>query len=112
MTTYRSYTIQKDNSYFFTGKLMIYPTDQGVQHDSDIDSDGYHYCGNCVWVDSMEEAKDLIDEKAKDWKVETFGPFPIGGIPQVNITKFELLSDAVKFAVARQGNLIAEFKNI
>lgn len=43
--------------------LIAYPTEQGIDHDYDMDQGGYRYCGNCLWADSIEEAKELIDEK-------------------------------------------------
>lgn len=61
---YRGYTIQKDcrNPYSAKPEFMFYPTSDGVQHDADCDEDGYFYCGNCKWEDSIEEVKWKIDE--------------------------------------------------
>lgn len=58
---YKGYTIQEDGERYMTGYLL-YPTEAGIQHDYDGDSEGFHYCGNCKWADSIEEAKDIIDE--------------------------------------------------
>lgn len=49
--TYKSYTM-----------FMYFPTARGIDHDAYYDGDGYTYCGNCRWADSIEEAKDEIDE--------------------------------------------------
>lgn len=63
MTTYKSYTIDTDTNYPYSlGQYIFYPTEQGIDHDADYDGDGYTYCGNCKWADSIEEAKELIDE--------------------------------------------------
>jgi hypothetical protein len=61
---YKGYTIEEDfrNPYSSTPEFMFYPTSEGVQHDADCDEDGYHYAGNCEWRDSIEEAKQEIDE--------------------------------------------------
>ncbi len=61
---YKGYTIQEDyrNPYSNKPEFMFYLTEQGVQHDADYDGEQYKYCGNCKWADSIEEAKEEIDE--------------------------------------------------
>jgi hypothetical protein len=61
---YRGYTIQKDwrNPYSNTPDFMFYLTEQGVDHDGDFDGEDWHYCGNCRWASSLEDAKAEIDE--------------------------------------------------
>jgi hypothetical protein len=58
---YRGYSIEQDNTMHID-RLIIYPTEAGIQHDCDGDSEGFRYCGNCKWADSIEEAKEIIDE--------------------------------------------------
>jgi hypothetical protein len=58
---YRGYTIQKSDREYDNG-LMFFLTEQGIDHDYDYDDGSYHYCGNCEYVDSVEEAKAEIDE--------------------------------------------------
>lgn len=58
---YKGYTIQRNadsNGYAF----IIFPTEAGIQHDYDGDSEGSRYCGNCKWADYVQEAKAIIDE--------------------------------------------------
>lgn len=61
---YKGYSIVPDfrNPYSNVPEFMYYPTSEGVQHDGDMDEDGYHYCGNCKWAESIEEAKACIDD--------------------------------------------------
>jgi hypothetical protein len=69
---YKGYSIQEDpekgrDVYSdpekgYRLRLILYPTEQGIQHDYDGDSEGFRYCGNCKWADSIEEAKEIIDE--------------------------------------------------
>jgi hypothetical protein len=62
---YRGYTIEEDHDYNPYSRqimYMLYPTEQGVQHDADGDSEGYRYTGNCKWTDDVEEAKAMIDD--------------------------------------------------
>jgi hypothetical protein len=61
---YKGYTIELNREGVCSSTdFVLYPTAEGKQHDSEMDEDGYHYCGNCLWADSIEEAKELIDEK-------------------------------------------------
>jgi hypothetical protein len=66
---YRGYTIEEDKEWrdYQSGpaQLIIYPTDQGIQHDYDYDGDGYRYCGNSEWADCIDEAKYKVDELLK-----------------------------------------------
>lgn len=107
--SYKGYTIEEDYDrmpYNKEPQYMFYPTAQGVDHDMDMDSDGYRYCGNCKWADSIEEAKDLIMEKIiaeSDWKVKSKG-----GI----VESFSWLTDAVKVSEACGGVLLNEFQTI
>lgn len=107
---YKGYTIQEDHDripYNKDPQYMFYPTAQGIQHDADGDSEGYHYCGNCKWADSVEDAKDSITEillsKLPDWKVQSKS-----GI----VETITWLSDAVKTAVACNGILVTPFHSI
>lgn len=65
---YRGYTIQEDpeRSYSQEAEFVVFPTDQGIQHDADYDGDGYKYCGNCKWCDSIEEGMETIDLLIED----------------------------------------------
>ena len=61
---YRGYTIVEDyqrDPYRKEPYFMYYPTEQGVQHDADFDGDGFKYCGNCKWEDSLDAAIGEID---------------------------------------------------
>lgn len=61
---YRGYTIKPDfrNPYSNDPDFMFYKTDEGIQHDADLDGEDYRYCGNCKWSPTLEDAKDEIDE--------------------------------------------------
>jgi hypothetical protein len=108
VTTYKGYTIQKDNSFEFApSPLILYPTEQGIQHDYDMDQDGNRYTGNCKWADSISEAKVMIDELVP-FLVETYTRKDSG----LNITKFDWLSDAVKFAGKFNGSMNVCFNSI
>jgi hypothetical protein len=109
---YKNHTIEVDPEYGFSSALryIIYPTEQGMQHDYDYCEESFVYMGNCKWADSIEEAKLLIDETVPFY-VKTFGPFPIGGSPQQNITKFDYLVDAIRFAGRFNGELSVQFNN-
>jgi hypothetical protein len=109
---YKGFTIELNKSLGLQlGKFICYPTKQGIDHDYDQDSDGYHYCGNCKLADSIEEAKLLIDEIVP-FLVETHGPIPLGGHAQLHVTKFNWLSDAVRFASKFNGSLNVNFNSI
>lgn len=111
MIKYKSYSIEKDYEYPYSGgRYIFYPTEEGIQHDADYNGDSYKYCGNCKWCSSIEEAMLLIDEIVPFF-VETLGPLPIGGKPQRHITKFDWLLDAVKFAVKFNGTMSVSFFN-
>jgi hypothetical protein len=103
--TYKGWTIQEDPENW-TDRFILFPTAEGIQHDADCDENGWHYCGNCKWADTIEDAKDLISEKIMTelpaWRVETFNPLNGGQI----ITKFWHIVDAVVFASKRNGNLL------
>lgn len=66
MITYKNYTIEEDfrNPYNNVPEFMFYKTEEGIQHDGDGGPDGYKYCGNCKWADSVEDAMLEIDELA------------------------------------------------
>lgn len=111
---YRGYSIEKDSSGMYPGWFMYYPTEQGVQHDADMDGEDYHYCGNCGWASDLDQVKDEIWEKvATEWptyyKVETI--IKLGGYRLRNITKFAWLSDAMTFAEQTNGYLDMSFLN-
>lgn len=61
---YRGYTIEEDSGYGFTSgeQYIIYPTEQGIDHDYDLDDDSWRYCGNCRWSSSIEGAMDTVDD--------------------------------------------------
>lgn len=60
---FKGYTIELDyGNPYNRAEFMFFPTEQGAQHDADYDGERYKYCGNCEWADSLEEAKDAIDE--------------------------------------------------
>ena len=62
--TYKGYSIALDwrNPYSNKAEYMYFPTSQGIQHDGDCVDGQMVYCGNCTWCDSLESAKDEIDE--------------------------------------------------
>jgi hypothetical protein len=104
---YKGFTIVEDFSSP-SQAVMFFPTEQGIDHDWD----GERYVGNCKWASCIEEAKDEIMEKivcSKPLhKVETKSKVGTG----FNITKFEWLEDAVKFATMFNGVLKTEFESI
>lgn len=61
---YKGYTIQEREDTYYKGMcpFVLFPTEQGIQHDYDYNGSGNTYCGNCKWADSIEEAKEMIDE--------------------------------------------------
>jgi hypothetical protein len=63
-TEYRTYTIEPDhrNPYAQKPDWMFYPTEEGIQHDADLDGDDMKYCGNCKWASTLEEAQQEIDD--------------------------------------------------
>lgn len=64
---YSGWTIVLDVERFMAKRRFImYPTEQGIQHDYDMVDGRNKYCGNCLWADSIEEAKELIDERNYD----------------------------------------------
>lgn len=107
---YKGYSIQPDfrNPYNRNPEYMFYPTEQGIDHDADYDGESYSYAGNCKWADSIEEAKLLIDEIVP-FLVETHGPIPLGRRVQLHVTKFNWLSDAVRFASKSNGSMNVNF---
>lgn len=61
---YKNYTIIPHiEEYTGSNVFMGYPTGEGVFHDYDWNGDGYTYCGNAIFGGSVQEIKDLIDEK-------------------------------------------------
>jgi hypothetical protein len=58
---YRGYSIEQDTT-LHPDRIIIYPTLAGIEHDHDYNGSSYTYCGNCKWADSVEEAKEIIDE--------------------------------------------------
>jgi hypothetical protein len=63
MEQYRGFTIEPDGmNPFGSVQFMWYPTAEGRQDDADYTGDRYKYTGNCVWSDSLEEAKVDIDD--------------------------------------------------
>lgn len=61
---YKGYSIELDyrNPYSNKPEYMMYPTEQGIQHDADYDGEQYRYCGNCKWFSSVEDCKAEIDD--------------------------------------------------
>ncbi len=52
----------RDHSNGVRIEFMFFKTDEGIQHDADMDGDHITYTGNCQWADSLEEAMEEIDE--------------------------------------------------
>jgi hypothetical protein len=98
MTTYKNYNIEKDSQYF-NNEFRFYPKEG--RNDS-------------RFADSIEEAKDSIDEiimkQTEPYKVETI--INLGGFRLRNITKFDWISDAIKFAVKFNGKPLFEINSI
>jgi hypothetical protein len=109
-TTYKNYTIQTDDAgYYHSPKLIIFPTDQGIQHDYDYIDGSFIYMGNCKRANSIEEAISIIDEIVPFF-VETYTRENRSGL---NITKFDFLKEAIEFASKFNGTIVGvEFKNI
>jgi hypothetical protein len=66
---YKGHTIQIDpveTDNWRQTRFVIFPTNQGIDHDGDFDGESWHYCGNCKWAGSIEDAKDQIDEMSDD----------------------------------------------
>lgn len=60
---YKDYTIIEDQrNPYRKPEFMFYITDDGIQHDADYDGESFKYTGNCKWADSLEEAKEEIEE--------------------------------------------------
>lgn len=95
---YKGFTIETDNEFHFNG-FLYYLTAQGKDHDCDMDSDGYHYCGNVKWASTIEEAKDAIMEKIMQEKpaylVKTYSS---EHKLHFNLTKFWWIEEALSFA--------------
>jgi hypothetical protein len=98
MTTYKNYNIEKDSQYF-NNEFRFYPKEE--RNDS-------------KWADSIEEAKDSIDEtimkQTEPYLVETI--IYKGSFRLRNITKFDWISDAIKFAVRFDGKPLFEINSI
>ena len=61
---YGKWTIKRTEDIFgHRQSFVCFPTEEGIQHDYELTENGHKYCGNCLWADSVEEAKELIDEK-------------------------------------------------
>jgi hypothetical protein len=106
---YKDYTIELNTEAFHPESIIIYPTDQGIQHDYDYIDGSFIYMGNCKRANSIEEAKSIIDEIAPFF-VETFTRKNRSGL---NITKFDFLKEAIEFASKFNGTIVGvEFKNI
>jgi hypothetical protein len=111
---YKGYTIEEDyfiNPYSKDPSYMFYPTEQGAQHDADGDSEGFRYCGNCKWTDSIEDAKDQISEIVM-MAAPLHKVLVDHGQRAYTITKFEWFEDAVKFAVRWKGQLMQPVQSI
>lgn len=108
---YKGYTIEEDyrNPYNKDPEYMFYPTEQGVDHDADGDSEGYRYTGNCKWTDDVLTAKLLIDEVVP-WKVVV--EKKVNRIHYLTITPFTWFGDAVKFATKLNGQIIPEIQSV
>jgi hypothetical protein len=59
---YNGYTIELDRESYIGQRYMFYKTSEGIDHDADLDGEDYKYCGNCKWADSIQDAKNAIDE--------------------------------------------------
>lgn len=108
---YKSYTIEPSTSPF--GGFDFFPTEQGRDDDYDLDGEDLKYCGNVKHASSIDEAKDMIDElimmAIPPYKVETI--IHLGGFRLRNITKFDWISDAVKFAARFNGEVLTPIVN-
>lgn len=59
---YNGYTIDVSDAPH-NGNFVIYPSDHaGPDHDYDWTGDGWSYCGNSKYADSINEALIIIDE--------------------------------------------------
>lgn len=60
---YRGFTIKDDPEAYVKHQLIIYPTEEGIQHDCDVNDNGnFVYCGNCLFATSIQDAKSDIDD--------------------------------------------------
>lgn len=104
-TEYKNFSIEP-SELGYRPCYIFYPTDQGPQDDGEYEDGSFRYTGNCKWADSLSEAKLLIDEIVPFY-VETMNPVS----RKMNITKFDYLSDAIKFAGRFNGELSVQFTN-
>ncbi len=101
VTLYKGWVIKKPQNFYLHSTYIFFKDNSGEE--------------DAATASSVEEAKDLIDDKIAEhmpafYKVETYAL--IWNIRLPIITKFTWLSEAVKFASERNGLLIAEFKSI
>jgi hypothetical protein len=98
-TNYKGYTIKEDyrNPYSNKPEYMYFPTDIGEDHDGDYDyeSGTYYYTGNCKWADSIEEAKDEIQQIVflRDYPNQ----WAVDHSKSLSPAAFDFLSDALGF---------------
>lgn len=71
---YKEFTIVEDHrNPYGKPEWMYYLTEDGICHDADYYNESYHYCGNCKWAASLQEAKDAIDEQIDIDFTDEFG---------------------------------------
>jgi hypothetical protein len=105
---YKTYTIQEDfrNPYRKEPEYMFYPTEQGIDHDADYDGESFKYCGNCKWTDSIDEAKDSIDEIIMEAK-------PLHKVRMNGrVYPFDWIIDAVRFCDLFNGEMLTPIYSI
>jgi len=104
---YKGHTIEQNTDPFHSERLIIYPSDQGIQHDYDYVDGSFIYMGNCKRANSIEEAMEIIDDKIAA-QMPAFYTVELNG----RLYPITWLDDAMKFARLWNGLLIAEFKSM
>lgn len=89
---YRGYTIRQEEVYYQM-KYKFFPIgNEDDDADYDYECGRYYYTGNGKWVDSIEEAKDAIDE---EYAIDTY--YRVDNPVTRTITKFRLWLQAKSF---------------
>lgn len=94
---YKGWTIQDDPEAYIKGQLIAYPTEQGIQHDYDLEGEDYKYCGNCLFAWDIDTLKAEIDEKIMMARPLYF----VEGNPE----PFEWIIEAIQYAISNNRNL-------
>lgn len=104
--TYKGYTIES-SVLGYRHCYIFYPTKEGPQDDADFDGESFRYTGNCKWADSIEECKELIDDKIAESQVLFVRTYVIlGGFTLENITKCFSVDQAHRFAFKFSGTIL------